>query len=195
MRRRRISVSWATLAFGLLWALVPHRVAAQAPFIQAYYDDQFTVSTMNSPGIGVLDTVYVVAKNIGTSISSIEYSVDYSAGLTFIFDLFLAGNADGTTVGGVKHTWSGPISVTEPLLLATVLVQWTFSNCAIIDFICVNPLPNSGVIQATTESGPLLLTGKGSWICGVLGDPPITCWLAPVPVHETRWGQIKAMYR
>jgi hypothetical protein len=117
--------------------LAASAVSAQTPFVAVYFDNTFTQETANCPGLGLFQTLYVVAINFNAFLSGIEYSITYPAALSYIADLNQLGGsvaAGGFTFGstpvGTSMGFAIPQNGFFPLLLQTVLAQWQCVDCS-----------------------------------------------------------------
>lgn len=140
---------------------------ATAGKVVVYFDAALTQRSADCPG-SVLDTLYVVAENLGSFITAIEYKINYPSIMTFIEDQFLPSLALGTSETGIMLAFGTPRDATGQLLVQTVIVQWTCDDCIQFnDPIVVVPHPTSGLVDAVAHpSGDIIVsTGGTSRLC------------------------------
>jgi hypothetical protein len=144
------------------------------------------LSPFDSPGSHI-DSLYVVAHNFNMSMSSIEYRIDYSPQLEFIFDLVgYTASIEGTSSAGIKISFSPPMEAGRTQLVEIVLFYWLCQGCIYTDVpVLVSPHPISGKIQAqrSPDGAMIEAVGMTSLVCPT------------IPVEDTSWGRIKALYK
>ena len=160
---------------------------AQTPAVQMFFDEQFQVPAMECTG-AVLDTLYVVANGFDAQIVDIEYLIYLNVYLLWIADLIEPTyTATGTSVAGIVVSFPAPVDATGPFLIQRILFEWLCDGCPHdgIPYIQVRPHPISGKVQATRWPDLVKIEAAGmtNVLCGV------------IPVEETTWGQVKALYR
>jgi hypothetical protein len=166
--------------------------SAQVPNVSVYFDEdlQFTQANCPAMGIGIPDTVYVVANNFGIWMSGIEYMIEYPMQLSFVVDII---NEDylyaGTSPTGIGITFPVPAPAFDSFLVQRVLVQWNCESCdgapAAGWPLSVVGYPYSGLVRAVEFGSNQVIIGVGmtSAIC------------ATNPVVDETWGGIKALYQ
>jgi hypothetical protein len=135
----------------------------------------------------VVGTLYIVAINFNMWMSAVEYQVNYPPQF-----IWLADNTGGIDIGqsptGIATSWPLPQNAFVPYAVNTVTFIY---NCQLCNSgpnipICVvpNPAAISGQVQAVRWPDGTLIPAIGmkSLICPT------------IPVEETSWGQIKALY-
>jgi len=181
------AVGFALLAICLVGAT---DAGAQIPNIAVYYEDIAKEQAV-CPGVGILDTLYVVAQNVNTFANAAEYSIEYSPGhgyLIFLADFPAVLNPYTISLGvsplGLSLAWSLPKNMFVPFIVQRVLVIWECNVCVGMDIIRVRKHPATNFL-GVAEFG----TGK---LIPCVGLTALIC--ATVPTHEKTWGAVKAMY-
>jgi hypothetical protein len=182
------TLGFALLAICLIGAT---NVSAQVPNIAVYFDDINTEAVAICPGI-ILDTLYVVAQNVGTFINAIEYRIQYSPGsgyLAHIGEIPAAIDpysfAVGSSPSGVSIGWGLPKNAFVPFIVQRVLVLWDCAGCGAQDVIQVLKHPATGFLGAVEF-------GTGAFIPCV----GLTALICPVvATHDKTWGAVKSLYR
>ena len=179
--------------------------AGQTATIQMFMDAEFSRTATNCPDspVGTFqNTLYVVVKGFGVTISDLEYSIQYPGIAVWIGDDYVSGTVSGSTADGIRHSWTAPIDASNEFLVATVLVLWLCErdDCwqLLNTPICVVPHPESGFIRATSsiDQSDIYAASLGIRICPDLsGDWVWECWIPPVPTQDTSWGRIKSLYK
>lgn len=183
----------AVFAVTLLISASPAR--SETPYVQIYFDRNWTQAFENCPGTGVLDTLYIVANEFNAFIAGIEFSVDYPDELSWIADFDTQPVTLGVTPTGFSTAWAIPQNGYSPFLVAKVLVMWVCDYCGNLDSpLCPNVHPTSGYVRAVRfpDYEFIYATVKPACICPVWG---CTCPEIPVAVEKTTWGRIKGLYR
>jgi len=169
--------------------------SAQTPYFQVYFDANMQESSAPCPSapIGtVIDTLYVVAHNFNTWVVSTDFMVDYGAYLTFLGE-FAIGTPLwlGDSPTGIAITWQQRRNGWQPIPMLQVTVMWQCNSCNGIG----GPTDPGSEIVVLPNPGKLdprvVESGTEQIIYGV-GMTALVC--AQVPVEETTWGQIKALY-
>lgn len=185
---RKVLVVFSAL---VILALGTSIVSAQPiPNIQVYFTSEWGTHGITAieecPGVGVLDTIYVVASNFNMWMSAAEYKVEYPPEVVWIAD-----NTGGIDIGsspvGIATTWPLPQNAFVPFAVNKVYVIYDCVGCPRTDIpilVVPNPAAISGQVQAVRWPDNALIFGIGmiSLICPT------------VPVEETTWGNIKALY-
>lgn len=181
-----------TFAIVFMIAIAGSAFAQTTPYFQVYFDEDLKVAAEDcppDPAGTVFDTLYIVAHNFDMWISAAEFAVDYGPHLSHWgerpvdTDLALGGT---TGPNGVALSWPVPRSGWSAVLMMTVTVRWECSGCggindAEIVITGIPGHPNPRAVDFNTEES-VYGVGMKSLIC------------ASVPVEETSWGQIKALY-
>jgi hypothetical protein len=162
----------------------------QTPTVQIYFDEQLQVPHRDNCGaILTFDTLYVVASSFNAQIVDIEYLVDVSSwgAMWWIVDLIQPTyTATGESYAGIRVAFPSPVDATGAFLIQRIMVYW-MCDCSGVElhYVMVLPHPISGKVQATRWPDMTKIEGQGlaGVICPVL------------PVEETTWGSIKALYQ
>ena len=165
-------------------------MAQPVPNVQFFFDRNMTMTAMDCPGTtGDIETGYVVAVNFEAFFSAIEYSVAYPPSMIYIADAPVNVNQlnIGNSNSGISSAWSLPMNGFEPIRILEVLYQWNCDDCydAANGAIVVGEFPISGALRYTRWPDNTLFAAVGmtSLVCP-----------GPVPVQESSWGGIKALY-
>jgi hypothetical protein len=181
-----------TTIFVMILLVVPVVAMSQAGVIGLFADQHAGSCELVDAGQGILN-VYVIHTLVAGS-TACEFKVQPSAGFTatHIGDstpyLFIGNSQTGISVA-YGQCLSAPINV----MTITYLFDGTSSACGLLEVVgdpaapapglwtvdCTMPFPSKSVAQG----GKLYVNADGSCPC-----------LSPVPVRESSWGQIKAMY-
>ncbi len=174
--------------------------SAQVPSLHVVFDDGLVTCEVNCPpgGMGTLDTLYVVARNVFGPVSSISYRIDYGPSFVFLGDIFSPEVFFyGNSASGAHATYRTPANYSNPHIVQRVTVLWNCNDCSSADsWVRPLPHPNFTDILAITQPSDVAvpLEPFPAFVCSV---GPRTCPYEdePIPVFESTWGQIKAMYR
>lgn len=185
--KRVLAVVFAVALLGL----AAHSANAQVPNMQVYFNSHINQAQEVCQGMGAIQTWYVVANNLNNFIKSIEYAVSYPPAVTWLADLPVTDTiVFGTTPTGVGQAFTDPGDGFGPLVVIKVLVSWNCEVCgsgagAWDQPVVAIPHPGTGFLRAVRWPDDFIiqLTGMTSIIC-----PQV------VPVEETSWGQLKALY-
>ncbi len=165
---------------------------AQIPIVQIYFDEDLVFTGAPCPGAppgSVFDSLYVVAEDFNMYMSAIEYRIQYPPVLFFVEDVidpsFLV---TGTSPEGIVITFPTPQDALGKLLVQKVVVIWMCDSCGPGDInieLRVRSHPASAKVRAVRWPDGGFVDGWGvlSLICPSL------------PIHETTWGEIKALYK
>jgi hypothetical protein len=166
--------------------------SAQTPNVSVYFDNTLTQQAADCPAVTpgtVAQTVYVVAANFNMWMQAIEYQIVYPAALTFLGDAVDPATqlSIGSSPLGIGITWPLPANAFVPLVVQTANVLWMCDNCDGFQNqqLVVIPHPSSGLVRAIRWPDTQVVLGVGltSLVC------------ATIPVEETTWGGIKALYK
>ncbi len=170
----------------LILCVVASNLAAQ-PNVGAYFCGSGTElqDQQVCQGVGVIDTLCVVVQNPGCATGNIEFAISYPPSITWLMD-FDTQLAVGTTPTGFQMFWPADQPPGQ-VFVCHVLIRWNCDSCIPPgnEPMQVIPHPGTGFL-GSTSCGPLQIlvpmTGLTSVVCPT------------VPVHETTWGQVKALY-
>jgi hypothetical protein len=139
------------------------------------------------PGVGVVDSLYVIAYNLNCLVTGIEFQVLFPPAMTWIADVCVQPVTFGTTASGLAMGWAIPQDGFKAINVATVIFQWTIGNCAVTNI----PIPVVG--HPLFAADPRWSCFQNPNIFTAVGDTGIIC--PTVPVEESTWGKVKALYR
>jgi hypothetical protein len=174
------------VALGLI-AFSAQMVGAQeVPYIMLYFDDLYTVGSEDCPGAQP-DSAYIVVKNLNMYLQAIEYQVLYPAEMVWIGDDVGTALAIGNTSIGIAESWPLPQNAYVPYSVAKVTFMWNCTGgCPVKNIpIVIVPHPDTFKLRAIRwpDLGEVPVIGMTSLVC------------ATIPVEESSWGQIKALYK
>ena len=179
------------IAIALLLLTFAATASAQVPTVGIYFNEELTWASRPCQGTGVLDTVYVGAKNFNMWVSTLEFRVQFGGlNMTPISEVMIGTALRlGTVYGpGTTITWPTPRFGWNSFIVEKIAVIWQCDDCATSswdDAIDVVPHATTGNLEAveylTFQIVPA--SGIGAVACGL------------VATEETSWGRIKAMYK
>jgi hypothetical protein len=182
-----------SLLIAMCFVLSTSAAFTQTPNVSVYFDEFLTQTSWQCPGapVGtVYDTVYVVANNFEMWMVGIEYMIDYSPALAWVADIFPPNTlhtGSSPAPGGVEIAWSLPANGWQGVLVQRAAVLWMCDSCTGFEttLVTVLPHPMSGQVRAMRWPEMDYIPGVGmlSIICNT------------IPVEETSWGQVKALYQ
>jgi hypothetical protein len=177
----------AVVVLAFVSSLLAFSARAQVPIIQVYLDDEFQITDAVCPGFGLVDTLYVVASNFSVPIVDVEYQILGFGSFSPLFDILPSGfTATGFSGAGINVSFGGPADATGLFLVERIGGGWFCADCTgPILTLSVVPHPDSGKIQAT--AWPTLSKIEAA------GGINILC--TSIPVRETTWGKVKALFR
>lgn len=190
----------------LLLAVTAPIVTAQVPYLQVYFDSDFTVAIEDCPGEPagtVVDELYVVAHNFGAWISAVEFRLPLPPEMLWLGDVFNEGSTGiqlwiGNTQEGIGVTWTLPENAFVPVLVCKVRFLWMCDECLPCHWVplCFEVYPGSGRVRAVRwpDNQILEATSGSAYLCPNMCGPPPPCPELPIPVEETTWGAVKALY-
>ncbi len=181
----------ALLLIAIVFTIAITGTANAQPNITVYFDSGLTLAADNCPSapVGTVPaTLYVVANNFNAWITAVEFQINYPPQLLFVGDDIDTPVVLGNTAAGVSIGWATPKSCFGGTVLAKVNVIWFCNDCvgnedAPVD---VRAHPQQGLPFARAVEWPSQTTFD------IVGMLSLIC--ATVPVEETTWGQIKALY-
>jgi hypothetical protein len=184
---------------------------AQTPRLQIFFDDDLTVAGKNCPAapIGtVLDSMFFVVQNFNGWLSALEFRIDYPDRIFWWTDRYPSNALTiGSSPNGVAIAWPHPFNAFGPAVVGMATFVWMCNSCmggssgagcaGVSSVICPVAYPSSGLIRAVRWPDQVLINAVagGAAICPLACGGVPQCPELPVPVEETTWGQIKAMYR
>jgi hypothetical protein len=166
--------------------------SAQTPFIAVYFDHAWQVAGNPPapagdpcPGLNVLDSLYIALVNANAFVSGVEFAVNYPPEVLFLADFDKQPVNVGTTATGFSQGWALPPNGFSAVYVCGVQFLWQCNGCSVFNSpIVVVQHPDSGFLGYTDfpAYAPIPAVGMTSLIC------------ATIPVEETTWGQVKALY-
>lgn len=178
-------------------------VTAQTPYLQAYFDEKLTRTSADCPS-GEIGTevgyLWVVAHNFDAYLAAIEFKINYPPQIEWYQDINVN---DALMLGG---TWSGvalafptPLNAYGPAVVMKVLFVWMCNDCSTYNIlVCFDAFPSSGYVRAVRwpDYEVIYATSGTALICPACCLPHPSCPDLPVvPVAQSTWGGIKALYQ
>ena len=159
------------LVFVAVVGLLASAAVAGTPTVTVYFDEALTMQSVDrlSPG---QHTLYIVAEGFDAHLTSIEYKIDYPAGMTWVADRDMPPVKIGTTGAGITQAWGEPIDGTSPVVVAKVVVRWDPAGSSNFE-VAVKPHPVFGFVRATVAPDHRIVEAKGETsFGGVSGRSP-----------------------
>lgn len=165
--------------------------SAQTPFIAVYFDKAWQVGGNpllggdSCPGIGVVDSLYIALVNANAFVSGVEFAVTFPPEMIHLSDFDKQPVSVGTTVTGFSQGWALPPNGYTAVYICGVQFMWNCDGCPKVNCpITVVANPTTGFLGFTDFPSytPIPAVGMKSLIC------------ATIPVEDTTWGQVKALY-
>jgi hypothetical protein len=183
----------ALLIFAIVGTIaIAGTASAQAPMnIQIYFDNTFQEAAANCPDDppgSVIDTIYVVGHNFDMWLQAAEFMVAYPTQMWWLGDQYDTDLHIGNTKDGISLAWNLPKNGFGATLLCTATFAWQCQGCGGVTGdgypLDVVPNPNQGYLRIVRwpDAVAFDVIGMRSYVC------------PQVPVEETTWGQIKALY-
>lgn len=193
-------------------ALSASVASAQIPNVVVYFD--LTYTQMDAlcppdPAGTVATELYVVANNFNMWMSAIEYMVELPPSLMFLGDIDPTGGGwagsqlkIGSSVTGIGISWPLPANAFVPLRCQKISVLWQCQNLGTVE--APNCVLADGVTgftdhtinvykYPTSADGPRAVRWPDNVVVGGVGLTSVICGQT-IPVEETTWGGIKALY-
>jgi hypothetical protein len=161
-------------------------VSAQTPYIAVYFDSGLSLESKNCPG-PVGDVLYVGGVNFNAFIVGAEFAIQYPPSMTWLGDLNTPQVTIGSTPTGISMGYPLPIAAFSPIELCRVAILWACPECEGYwdQPIRVVPHPFTAFLGFVDyPQNDLVPTG---------GLTAIVC-PNTVPIEDTTWGQVKALY-
>jgi hypothetical protein len=181
-----------TAVIALLLVTLALPAMAQGENFQVYFDDNYTQGAADCPGVGVLDTLYVVANNLNMFFTAAEFSVSLPAQLTWLADIPNTPLAIGNTQSGVAYSWTLPQNGFASYEICQILVTWNCDDCAGVVSPGWEVVVNRNLANPPAVTQPRVTRYPDIVLIDVIGNTSLIC--AQVPVEETSWGKLKALY-
>lgn len=172
--------------------LFPASSSANVPLVLLsfdYPDMQYHANCPDEPPGTVVGTLYVVARNFDMWMAAIEYRIEYPSEIAWLGDILEPTQLSiGATPDGIGITWPIPVNAFGNVVVQKAFFLWMCQGCPLCSLraIKVRPYPSSGKIRALRWPDLLEVQACGGFV--------VIC-PRPVPIEETTWGRIKAMYR
>lgn len=174
------------LALGLLAIGAQSAGAQGSPYVMLYFDDLYTVGSKDCPGAQP-DSAYIVVKNFNMYLQAIEYRVLYPAEMIWIGDVVDPALAIGNTSTGIAESWPLPQNAFVPFAVAKVIFIWNCAGGCPVQNIPITIVPHPETFKLRALRWPDLAE------ISAIGMTSLVC--ATIPVEESSWGQIKALYK
>lgn len=149
--------------------------------------------------IMALTTLYVVHRDIADGVTGSRFIVQGAAGMTMIFisDASIGGPIyiTGSIVEGYEVFYGSCITGGLAVMILQYFGQGNSAPCSRLEVVAAPTSTTGGVDVFDCGSGTHLGTGHYAL---VNADGSCTCDLgpcSPVPVEQTTWGGIKALYQ
>ena len=158
---------------------------AQTPTVRVYFDTQLTAESKNCPAGGGVDSAFVVAQDFGNFIAGLELAIMFPPTMTWIADANKPPASIGNSVTGISMGFPLPQNAFGKLVVYTVVFNWNCTGCLVTDDrVVVSAHPLTGFVRATQWPSLQFINA--------IGMTGLVC--ATVPVEETTWGRVKALY-
>lgn len=187
-------------------------VSAQIPNVGVYFDNTYTqmdaVCPTNPAGT-VFTKLYVVANNYNMWVSAIEYQIELPPSLMFLGDIDPSGGnwagsqlKIGSSPAGIGVSWPLPANGFVPLRVQEISVLWQCQNVGTVEApACVLADGVTGFTDhtinvykyPTSDNGPRAVRWPDEVVVVGVGLTSVICGDV-IPVEETTWGGIKALY-
>jgi hypothetical protein len=181
MKALFVMTVFVTIAIGFV-APAP----AQTPNIGVFFDKGWSRMDWDCPGAGIMDTIYVVARNFDRYLMAVEYAINYPPAMNWYYDLDAPELTIGTTPTGITSGFPTPQNGYFPLCVAKAVFMWTCSGCALLTDmpVVVSAHPGTGFLGAVDYPNYDLVPAVGmtSLVC------------TTVPTESVTWGKIKSLY-
>ena len=174
------------VALGILAIGAQMASAQPQPYVMLYFDDLYTVGSKDCPGAAP-DSAYIVVKNFDMYLTAIEYQVLYPSEMVWIGDNVGTALAIGNTRDGIAQSWPFPQNAYEPFAVAKVIFLWNCAGGCPVKNIPVTIVPHPQTFKLRALRWPDLVEMTA------IGMTSLVC--ATIPVEESSWGQIKALYK
>jgi hypothetical protein len=192
MNKILVVVCAVVICFGAVGA------SAQTPTVQPYFQGgQINVPQCPEGGDSgtIPGNIYVLAHNWNIWMSALEYQVEWPTQLIFVGDVPAdpAWLTIGTSINpatGISYSFGTPVNAYNDVLIETISFFWNCSGCATAQNITVTVMG-----APASPEPPSVVRAVDFWseeyVYGI-GMQAIVCPI--VPVEETTWGGIKALY-
>ncbi len=182
----------ALLVFAIVFTVaIAGSASAQQPNITIYFDEFLTEAQADCPPVGTphfteFATLRVVMNNFGGWLAAVEFKVNYPSQLSWLGDTYTSDTSIGNSAAGVSLAWQSPLNAFDSVVMMTATCAWVCDGCVGNENVAVDVVanPNQGLLRALRwpDNVSFDVVGMRSLIC------------ATVPVEETTWGQVKALY-
>jgi len=175
--------------------------SAQTPYLQIYFDELYTQTTADCPAapVGtVLGTAYVVGHNWNMYMNAVDYKIIYPPEVSWIGDNVASGALVlGTSPEGIAVAWTLPVPAFGPVFIQEISFLWMCDGCQVsnIYWPIVNYYEAADVVPGDLDLLDRVVTSirwpDEATVLGV-GLNAVIC--PNVPVEDSTWGGIKALY-
>lgn len=185
MPKRVIATGFALLLLALFIA----PASAQTRYIGVYFDWGLTTEQANCPSappLTVADTIWIAMVDWDMNVSGVQFKVDYPPEMVWLGDQAHPPVYQGNTRDGFAVGFAIPQNGYFPILVTEAVFAWDCNGCTSTDIpvkVVGHPLLG-GTITATRWPDQTKFNG--------IGLTALIC--TTVPVEETTWGQVKALY-
>jgi hypothetical protein len=176
----------------LVFMYGPGDIKAQEPRLELYFNWEYEIQHMcpwpdpYHPGPEYPFTLYFVATDLNMWISGIEFSVSYPGDVTWLGDTYFSTLHIGSSPEGIAMTWSLPQNAYEPILVMKADISYFATIYQSNILVKAMPAPASGKLRAVRWPDNAEIDLSGGWV---------TFCEESIPVHETTWGKVKALYK
>jgi hypothetical protein len=176
----------------LLILVLGTSIASAQPIqnIQVYFTSEWGAygkTTLDECPGPVLGTLYVVASNFNMWMIGVEYKVEYPPEVTWLADNTGGISDIGDSPTGIATAWSLPQNAFVPFAVNEVTVLYNCTGCPRTD-IPINVVPNPGALSGQVHA----VRWPDNVLIPAVGMVSLIC--PTIPVEETTWGTIKALY-
>jgi hypothetical protein len=183
----------ALLTFAIVFTIaITGSALAQTPNISVYFDENLQEGSANcppDPPMSVTDTLYVVGHYFNMWLASCEFAINFPSQIYYLSDIYDTDLHIGNAAMGVGLVWSPPKNAFDDVLLLRVSFAWNCNDCV--------GVPGDGypieVIPTPAPQNQLrAVRWPDSFEINPVGMVSLVC--PQVPVEDSSWGQIKALY-
>lgn len=185
------------LAVALIGVLAGSAMA-QVPNVQVYFDEAVTQTQTNCGVANTLDSLYVVMNNWNFNITGVDFTIEYPSVLTWLADNLpdpATQVAIGNSATGIAIAYANccPLNGFQSALCLIPTVLWGQCDC--------NTGPKAVVVHGYGWGTPSIEKPYPTAIrkedYATFEGVGLTSLICPglIPVKESTWGQVKALYR
>jgi hypothetical protein len=190
-RRKKMKRLAVISLLGITMLAISTPPRAQVPNVQITFDAVRYQTNGFCKGIGVLDTLFVVARNFNILMSSIEYAIEPPAqDAAWAGDLHRPGALFlGQSSTGVTITYPIPLNAFSPVVVMRYAIIWVCSDCdQAVPYVPIKVIghPYTGIIEAIEWNTYRKVPG--------VGMTSYFCYL-PFATEPTTWGRVKSLHQ